>query len=219
MIDQSGCRCQRCACRINRLWRRPHCWLTQGTVRDEMRGNGPLWPRPWSSHDRPSRPPKPTGARHPIHHAGIAHARCPPHAVGAQWLAGSAHAALCRGHQPTGEPGAVAPLSHHYTAGAAGRVRDGPARSRRASADGVDQSGGAASRPSDRPCAQRVVSGSRKAPSPSNKPAHSTPVCPRFYKPPSATKTPRWIGWPSIFRQRWRRHLKPPPLRPRSIPR
>lgn len=47
MIDQSGCRCQRCACRINRLWRRPHCWLTQGTVRDEMRGNGPLWPRPW----------------------------------------------------------------------------------------------------------------------------------------------------------------------------
>ena len=115
-----------------------------------------------------------------IHHAGIAHARCPPHAVGAQWLAGSAHAALCRGHQPTGEPGAVAPLSHHYTAGAAGRVRDGPARSRRASADGVDQSGGAASRPSDRPCAQRVVSGSRKAPSPSNKPAHSTPVCPRL---------------------------------------
>ena len=47
MIDQSGCRCQRCACRIKRVWRRPHCWLTPGTVRDEMQGNGPLWPRPW----------------------------------------------------------------------------------------------------------------------------------------------------------------------------
>ena len=39
MIDQSGCRCQRCACRIKRVWRRPHCWLTPGTVRDEMQGN------------------------------------------------------------------------------------------------------------------------------------------------------------------------------------
>ena len=46
MIDQSGCRCQRCACRIKRVWRRPHCWLTPGTVRDEMQGNGPLGPRP-----------------------------------------------------------------------------------------------------------------------------------------------------------------------------
>ena len=39
---------------------------------------------------------------------------------------------------------------------------DGPARSRRASADGMDQPGGPAPRSSDRPCAQRAVSGSRK---------------------------------------------------------
>ena len=40
------------------------------------------------------------------------------------------------------------------------------------------------------------------------------PVCPRFCKPSSATKTTRWIGWLSTFRQRWHRHLKPLPLRP-----
>ncbi|OSZ32543.1 hypothetical protein BVZ28_15605, partial [Alcaligenes faecalis] len=64
----------------------------------------------------------------------------------------------------TGDEDRRRPLSHLYPAGAEGRVRDGPARSRRASADGVDQSGGPAARSSDRPCAQRAVSGSRKRP-------------------------------------------------------
>lgn len=48
----------------------------------------------------------------------------------------------------------------------------------------------------------------------SSRPARSMPVCPRFCKPPSATKTTRWIGWPSTSRQRWRRHLKPLSWRP-----
>lgn len=61
-----------------------------------------------------------------------------------------------------GKPGEVASLSHLNPAGTAGRVRDDLACSRRASAYRVDQSGGAAPRSSERPCAQRAVSGSRK---------------------------------------------------------
>jgi len=66
MIDQSGCVCQRCACRIKRLWRRPHCWLTPGTICNEMQGNQPCAQRAVSGSRK--RPQLPTGL----------HARCQP---------------------------------------------------------------------------------------------------------------------------------------------
>ena len=108
-----------------------------------------------------------------------------------------------------GHCAAISPL-HRWGSGPG---TDGPARSRRASADGVDQSGGAASRPSDRPCAQRVVSGSRKRP---RLPAslrtrrQSARASTSLHRP---RKHPGGSGG-RPYQQRWRRHLKPPPLRP-----
>ena len=68
------------------------------------------------------------------------------------------------GISPLANLGQLRRYIHLYPAGPAGRVRDGLACSRRASTDGVDQSGGPATRSSHRPCAQRAVSGSRKRP-------------------------------------------------------
>lgn len=85
-----------------------------------------------------------------------------------------------------GKPGEVASLSHLNPAGTAGRVRDDLACSRRASAYRVDQSGGAAPRSSERPCAQRAVSGSRKRPQlPRGLPARCLPARASaiFYRP------------------------------------
>ena len=164
-----------------------------------------------SSHDRPSRPPKPTGARHLFTTPAslMLDARLTPLERNGRFCA---CCALPR-HQPTGEQGGCAyltttPLGQRAGYETARRVLVVLRLTGWISLVGQHRD----------PLTGHVLSELYQVHE--RRPRLPAQACaldaslPALLQASIGHENTRWIGWPSIFRQRWRRHLKPPPLPP-----